>query len=141
MKKELLSNSSFTCSLQKKTVITNHIWFNCKECGGDELKLKMLLSRLLHHICNDNDYCQYDELDDKVEGRMYLDSNSCTTKELRDFVMDKSLLAYLCYYRNNHHTGMLEVGHTHANINTENFISIVFCWYISTPIFINEKTR
>ena len=127
MKKELLSNSSFTCSLQKKTVITNHIWFNCKEYGGDELKLRMLLSRLLHHICN--------------EGRMYLDSNSCTTKELRDFVMDKSLLAYLCYYRNNHHTGMLEVGHTHANINTENFISIVFCWYISTPIFINEKTR
>ena len=101
----------------------------------------MLFSRLLHHICNDNDYCQYDELDDKVEGRMYLDSNSCTTKELREFVMDKSLLASLCYYTNNHHIRMLEVGHTHANINTENFISIVYGWYISTPNFINEKLR
>lgn len=70
----------------------------------------MLWSRVLHHICNDHEYCQHDELEeDKENGKVYLEPNGNTMKELRDIVTNHKWLQSMRYYTNNRHTGMIEV--------------------------------
>lgn len=89
--------------------IRNHFWYCCKECNGSELKLKLLWTRLLHHICNDHDYCKHSPIEDEQDSKNYLSSNGSTMKELRKIVNDPRWLKSLASYTRNRHTGMIEV--------------------------------
>ena len=89
----------------------------CSNCEGSALKLKLLWTRLLHHVSNDHDYCNHPALDqlwstDTAEtdtGREYLSSHGGTMKKLREIILDPKWLKSLDRYTRNRHTGMLEV--------------------------------
>ena len=89
--------------------IRNQFWYCCSNCDGNELKLHLLWTRLLHHIANDHEYCDHDMVTGPPDGKEWLDPNGSTMKELREKVMDGKLLKSLGYYVRNRHTGMLEV--------------------------------
>lgn len=89
--------------------IRNHFWFCCANCEGSELKLKLIWTRLLHHISNDHDYCEHGELSDEDHQKPYLLAHGNTMKKLREIVLDPQWLKSLAYYTRNRHTGMLEV--------------------------------
>ncbi len=73
------------------------------------MKLKLLLTRLLHHISNDHEYCEHGDLKEEDQKKVYLLAHGNTMKKLREIVLDKQWLKSLAYYTRNRHTGILEV--------------------------------
>ena len=64
---------------------------------------------MLHHICNDHQYCDHEEIDDEQRDGDWLDPASNTMTLLREVVTEPNLLKSLHYYSRNRHTGILEV--------------------------------
>lgn len=88
--------------------IRNHFWYCCQHCDGDELRLKLLWIRVLHHVCDDHDYCDHDELPESELSKTFLESDSSTMRELREVVTEPRWLKSLAHYTRNCHTGMVE---------------------------------
>ncbi|XP_065069129.1 uncharacterized protein LOC135694361 [Rhopilema esculentum] len=89
--------------------IRNHFWFCCSMCDGDEFKFRILWARLLHHICDDHDFCTHEPILDEDQEKIFLSSNSGTMEELRQIVLDLAWMKSLAHYTRNRHTGMIEV--------------------------------
>ena len=78
-------------------------------CDGDEFKLRILWARLLHHICDDHDFCTHEPILDEDQEKIFLSSNSGTMEELRQILWDPAWMKSLAHYTRNRHTGMIEV--------------------------------
>ncbi len=70
------------------------------------MKLRLLWTRLLHHVANNHEYCEHEEIEDRDD---WLDPASNPMQALREVVTDPKLLKSFHYYVRNRHTGMLEV--------------------------------
>eukprot|EP00795_Rhopilema_esculentum_P004184 gene4184-20369_t len=77
-------------------------------CDGDEFKFRILWARLLHHICDDHDFCTHEPILDEDQEKIFLSSNSGTMEELRQIVLDLAWMKSLAHYTRNRHTGMIE---------------------------------
>ncbi|KAK6175902.1 hypothetical protein SNE40_014278 [Patella caerulea] len=100
--------------------ITNHMWYACSTCGGDELK--RIWHSILHHVTGvhcweDEDgtarSCDHEPLtEDEQESRMWFDPTSTVYRDLTNIVHDKRLnkdLEHLTLFK---HTGDLEAYHS-----------------------------
>ena len=100
--------------------ISNHFWWCCCKCEGDEQLLKEMWLSLLHHICGTHEWssgtkfhrCTHDIRPQQEENVAYLDRDSDTFAVLKSIVMNKTLIKALHNLTQFCHTGELEVYHS-----------------------------
>ncbi|XP_065060234.1 uncharacterized protein LOC135687568 [Rhopilema esculentum] len=85
--------------------IRNNFWYCCKSCDGNELKLRLLWTRLLHHISGYHRYCTHEEITEQDRTKPYIRPDSSSMTKLREIMCDKKWLKSLEYYTQNRHTG------------------------------------
>ena len=127
LKKRLLEASKkASCrSLQKwLKSITNHLWWACATCGGDEELLREKWISVLFHIQNKHRWtghkkftkCEHPKLTKKQQkAKEWLKPNSEAFIALQNIVLDKSILKDLSYLTKFSHTGVLEIFHALYN--------------------------
>ena len=127
MKQKLLKVSKKkSCQELTKWIksISNHFWWACSTCGGDEMLLKEKWTSLVFHVQDRHEFhanelfmrCEHSELTkDERKRKSWLKPNSDSFIALQKIVFDKRILNDLKYLVKFSHTGTLEVYHSLYN--------------------------